>query len=63
MKLTYRIEGRTCRFSGRREYALFVTRHEGRGLFDFSSYHFSTAGSRATLKRRVSKLFPQAVPQ
>lgn len=59
MHLTYRIEANR----DRSQYALFVTRHEGPALFDFSSYHFSTAASRETLKRRVARMFPTAVPE
>lgn len=57
--LTYRIEANR----DRTRYALFVTRHEGPRLFDFSSYHFSTAATRATLKRRVARMFPTAIPE
>jgi hypothetical protein len=57
--LTYRIESN----QERTRFALFVTRHEGPALFDFSSFHFSTAASRSTLKRRVARMFPTAVPE
>lgn len=64
VELTYRIEaGPKYPWTRRRQYALFVTRHEGPALFDFSSYHFSTAYSRTTLKRRVARMFPTAVPE
>lgn len=60
MRYTYRIEAGPKRFRGR-EFALFVTAHEGRGLMDWSTAHFSKARSRATLQRRVARLFPEAV--
>lgn len=64
-RLTYWIEKRpadamyTSDASAR--YALRVTRHEGGRLWDFSCVHFSTAKTRATLRRRVKRLFPEAI--
>ena len=64
-RLTYRIEKRPADAMytslDSPKYALFVTRHEGGRLWDFSSVHFSTAKTRATLRRRVQRLFPEAV--
>jgi hypothetical protein len=62
-KLTYVIEGGTVgRLSGQRlPFALRVFRNEGPGLMDWSSVHFSTAKTRATLRHRVARLFPGAV--
>lgn len=62
--VTYRIEGGTLsRLTGQRlPFALRVFRQEGPGLMDWSSVHFSTAKSRSTLKGRVRRLYPGAVP-
>lgn len=64
-RLRYRIEGGCVgRLTGRRlPFALRVFRSDGPGLFDWSSVHLSTAKSRATLRRRVARLFPSAVPE
>lgn len=59
MKRTYSIESNR---DGSR-FALRVTRHEGAALFDFSTEHFSTAPTRAELRERVLRLFPDAEPE
>lgn len=54
---------RTVRpFTSGRWYALRIDAIEGPGLFDWSTVHFSYAKTRATLKRRLERVAPQAVP-
>lgn len=63
-RITWRIEGGTLsRLTGERlPYGLRVFVDEGSGLMEWSCVHFSTAKSRATLIRRVRRLYPDARP-